>query len=642
MPNKILNLTSDFEVKAVVEKEDDIILIEGYANTTEKDRVGDVIVEEAWTKGGMDNYLLNPIILAYHNKEKPIGSMVDYGVNAKGLRIVAEISKAAGDVYELIKSEILKTFSVGFRVKDADYDQETDIFVIKDLELYEISVVSVPANAGSTFSLRKCLENNEYEEFKKEYNHMPEAKDKAKDTTDEVITPSVEDQIAAIRESLEKELSDKLEAQSKNFNDTLEAAVELALEGKETHTEDKEKETMPDIKVTDGAEALIKELTDRLEKQDKSLNEALDGLRNEIVEKNTEIEALTKSKMHFENPANKISEKEIDDAILVAKILGLPLDQTKAGKKLIEKSGAQHIPGSADASDWEKEFSRRIENDMRDRLVVEPLFNNKIVMNTYAMQIPINPEADLAEWIPTTGFRSSDGSSTGTAVDHVLTDTTLKAYKLASKEYIGYEEEEDAIIPIVPVIRDATTRRMARSSDIALLRGAQGGATTTDPIIGLAVLAATTGGAAQTSNAVGTPVTVAQMQTVRRGLGRWGLNPGDVMYVVSQDVYYDLLEDADFRTIDVVGDRATILTGQIGFINGSPVVVSGEFEAKAATKHAAVAVNMSNFILGNLRSMMVERDRDIVNQKNVIVATRRMGMIPLIADAGTSVLTWSA
>ena len=125
------------------------LTIEGFANTTNKDRVGDVILEEAWTKGGLDNYLKNPIVLAYHDPTQPIGEVVDYAINNKGLHVMAEISKAAGNVYELVKQGVLKAFSVGFKVKDADYDKESDIFVIKDLELYELSVVSIPANADS-------------------------------------------------------------------------------------------------------------------------------------------------------------------------------------------------------------------------------------------------------------------------------------------------------------------------------------------------------------------------------------------------------------------------------------------------------------------------------------------------------------
>ena len=76
--------------------------------------------------------------------------------------------KTLQEQYNLIKEGILKAFSVGFRVKEADYDVNTDIFVIKDVELYEVSVVSVPANQDSLFEVSKCFNNPaEYAEFKK-------------------------------------------------------------------------------------------------------------------------------------------------------------------------------------------------------------------------------------------------------------------------------------------------------------------------------------------------------------------------------------------------------------------------------------------------------------------------------------------
>ena len=632
MTDKLLKFTSGFSVKS--SDSEDSIIIEGYANTTTKDRAGDIILEEAWTKGGLDNYLKNPILLAYHNHPKPIGTVVDYGVNNQGLKVVAEISKAAGEVYDLIKSEILKTFSVGFRVKDADYDEKTNIFVIKDLELYEISVVSVPANADSTFSVRKCLQDEEYKNFKEEYNHMPEVK---KEESTETIVKATESALTAddVTTIMGKMLADN----NIKINENLDAALELALESKEKNT------VVETVEVGDsGAEKLIKELTTRLEKSELSTEEALNGLRTELKEKADELEAIQKSKMTFSQESTvTISAKEIDEAVLVSKATGIPVEKTKIGKRLIEKSGAQHVPGAADSSDWEKEFARRIFNDVRDALVLEPLFPT-INMPTYALQIPINPEAGAATWIATNAFRSTDKTSTGTAVDHAVTDTTLTAHKLASKEYIGYEEEEDAIIPIIPIIRDAVVRRMARSSDIALLRGNSGvdSGSGNWPFNGVATLAADAGGVQETEVAVGSTVTVANLQTVRRGLGVRGLNPGDVKYVVSEAVYYDLLEDADFRTMDMVGDRATILRGQIGFVNGSPVIVSDSFEAKAATKYGAVAIYTPNFIVGNLRGMMVERDRDIENQKNIIVATRRMGFLDLISGKGSSVLTWIA
>jgi hypothetical protein len=119
-------------------------------------------------------------------------------------------------------------------------------------------------------------------------------------------------------------------------------------------------------------------------------------------------------------------------------------------------------------------------------------------------------------------------------------------------------------------------------------------------------------------------------------MGVWGLMPSDVTYVVSQTAYYDLLDDPDFRTMDLVGENATILKGQIGAVNGSPVVVSDSFSnATTNGEFAAIAVNTNNYLLGTLRGITMERSRDVINQKNAIVSTRRFGMIEVIGGTAT-------
>ena len=159
MSNKIYHWTSTF--KALGETDDGGIDIKGSASTNGLDRAGDIIESDAWTKGGLENFKNNPIILFNHNYDKPIGRAKDLKVTENGLEISAKISKAAGDVTQLIKDGVLGAFSVGFKVKDADYMTETDGYKIKDAELFEVSVVSVPCNQGATFGLSKSFDSME-------------------------------------------------------------------------------------------------------------------------------------------------------------------------------------------------------------------------------------------------------------------------------------------------------------------------------------------------------------------------------------------------------------------------------------------------------------------------------------------------
>ncbi|MEK9954566.1 MAG: HK97 family phage prohead protease, partial [Pelagibacteraceae bacterium] len=167
--NKIFHIGSTF--KAFEENDD--LMIAGMASTNDVDRVGDVIEASAWTvKGGLQNYLNNPVILFNHDYNQPIGRAVQLGTEDNGLQLKAKIAKSAGKVGDLIKEGVLGAFSVGFRVKDAEYMSESDGYKIKDAELLEVSVVSVPANQAATFSLAKSFNSEkEYEDFKNSFKN---------------------------------------------------------------------------------------------------------------------------------------------------------------------------------------------------------------------------------------------------------------------------------------------------------------------------------------------------------------------------------------------------------------------------------------------------------------------------------------
>ena len=631
---KILHISSDrLNVKQLP---DESLSIAGYANTTTIDRTGDVITEDAWNKGGLNNYLKNPVVLAYHNHEDPIGLVTDYSIDARGLHVVAEISKAAGKIYTLIKKGIIRAFSVGFRVKDADYDSNTDTFIIKDLELFEISVVAVPANADSLFSVRKSFQSEEeYVQFKNIYSKKVETPNK--NLGNQLNTKE--------KESVDK---DKISLTPEELEAAKQKAIEDAIANMEA--EKARQKAIEDLAITagtTGAEKLLKDIEkkfeDRYASESETLKEKLAAFEADLKEKSTELESMRKNKMSFGNPngKSKVTNEEVDAAVLISKVVNKDIENTKYGKDLITKAAgdSDHLASTTYKVQWESEFSTRLYQDIKDRTIMEPLFTNRIQMTTRTMSFPWNPEAGYASWIDDSNYKSGtadefyDGAeSTGTARTHLIKDNVILAEKLATKEFIGYEEEEDTILPIVPIIRDAVMRRMVRSTDTELLRGNIGSDTGsgTGLIDGCGQLAVDNGATYTPAGAFGDAITIADLQSTRRQLDRWGVAPGEVVYVVSQSVYYDLLEDPDFRTMDLVGPNATILRGQIGMVNGSPVIVSDSFITNAASTMQAIALNVRNYLFGELRGLTVENGRDILNQKNAIVASRRFGFKEII------------
>lgn len=126
-------------------------MIEGYANTSGKDRVGDIVLPEAFEKC-LPTYQKNPVILLNHDWNDVIGRCVHQEITDKGLFIKARISDTRDDIKTLIREGCYSTFSIGYNEIDADYDESTKTKYIKQLELLEISVVSVPANTEAMFT----------------------------------------------------------------------------------------------------------------------------------------------------------------------------------------------------------------------------------------------------------------------------------------------------------------------------------------------------------------------------------------------------------------------------------------------------------------------------------------------------------
>jgi len=84
---------------------------------------------------------------------------------------------------------------------------------------------------------------------------------------------------------------------------------------------------------------------------------------------------------------------------------------------------------------------------------------------------------------------------------------------------------------------------------------------------------------------------------------------------------------------------ATKLSGEIGQVFGSRVLLCDEFATPAVSKFAAVAVNPRNYVMPRLRGVTVESDYEVINQRRVLVASQRLGFTDLI-DGATSKWAW--
>ena len=673
---KIFHWTSTF--KSLGENEDGGVDIKGSASTNALDRAGDIIESDAWTKGGLENYKGNPIILFNHNYDKPIGRAKDLKVTDNGLEISAKISKAAGDVTQLIKDGVLGAFSVGFKVKDADYMTETDGYKIKDAELFEVSVVSIPCNQGATFGLSKSFDSMEqYNKYKHTFytanlNDSADAVEieqpsTAKATTETNMSKekqSPESNPEFNLESFAAEAAEKAVAQYAMKQAELKAAEQKAAEElAEKATEEaevqkaseeakqEEQKTVIQAGLT-GAEKLMSDVEKRVNENHSNLETVVKSLEAQLAEKSEEIMNIRESKRHFADRQGNNSDwkKSFEQDIADAKFAGLATGrgwETPMAKSLMEKVN-QMSGVDVSSADFEQVVSTNIERDIQNELVLAPLFR-EIPMTSANMIIPILPDAGYAEF---TGNQAASGSAPhgnldprGDAYDPangagiVMAERTLSTKKLISQSFLGNETEEDAIMPILPLIRESMVRSHARGIENAILAGddADGAYGTSGAAFeGLLHLARNDSDFTQSATAFATDtVTAAELLSMRKNMGKYGVNPSDVVYIVSQRTYFELLEDAEFQDANLVGDMATKLSGEIGQVFGSRVLLCDEFATPATSKFAAIAVNPRNYVLPRLRGVTVESDYQVAEQRRVLVASQRIGFTDLI-DGVTS------
>lgn len=144
------------EIKSVKAEEDGAVTIEGWANKAVVDDVGDLM---KFDKVDMKRFEKNPILLYNHDRNLPIGKVVEAKISEEGLWVKGKISNSKDQVVsyvrDLVKEGILKTFSIGFEPRDEK--QKEGYNEITDWRLNEISIVTLPANIEAEFALAKSL-----------------------------------------------------------------------------------------------------------------------------------------------------------------------------------------------------------------------------------------------------------------------------------------------------------------------------------------------------------------------------------------------------------------------------------------------------------------------------------------------------
>ncbi|MDQ7033948.1 MAG: phage major capsid protein [Anaerolineae bacterium] len=287
-----------------------------------------------------------------------------------------------------------------------------------------------------------------------------------------------------------------------------------------------------------------------------------------------------------ERYANALSHKINQDGIAAIKADELSYS-TQTG------FGDEWVPELWSAQIWQK---------ARQDNTILPLFRS-IEMPSNPFDLPIEGTDPTVYFVPETTAESHLSLGSGNTIPDSKIgsgNVQLVAKKLALRVGFSSELVEDAILPVLNIYREQAMRAIADSIDHLLLNGdtetaATGNintddaaATGTDRFLafnGLRKLPLVTNTANKVDMGNVAP-TLTKLRDARFAMeAKYSARPQDLAWIVDGGTYAQLLSLSEFLTMDKAGALATAQTGQIGFVDGIPVLVSGE----SAANHGLMA-----------------------------------------------------
>lgn len=305
--------------------------------------------------------------------------------------------------------------------------------------------------------------------------------------------------------------------------------------------------------------------------------------------------------------------------------------------------GDEWVPDLWSAQIWQK---------ARQDNVILPLFQS-VEMPSNPFELPIEGADPSVYFVPETADETHLTLGSGNPIPDSRIGSgkvQLAAKKLALRVGFSAELVEDSIVPVLNLYREQAVRAIADSIDYVLLNGDTTGTATgninkdnaapaaTDRFMafdGLRKLPLVTNTGNRVDAANVAPTLALLRQTRFKMDARYAARPGDLAWIVDSGTYSKFLSMTEFLTMDKAGTHATAITGQIGFVDGAPVLVSAELPLSESDgkvgagpndRGTALCVYRPGWIVGYRRRIAVSVDYLPYYDSYQLTATVRLAL----------------
>lgn len=363
--------------------------------------------------------------------------------------------------------------------------------------------------------------------------------------------------------------------------------------------------------------------------------------------------SLVAPRMHELAPDHRSAVRSFQDAVADMVLFGLLVDKTARNSREGFEVARSHtlladrwrqvcraldVDTAGEGTEWVPTgIGASVHEKVRAAGKIAPLFSR--------IDLPSNPWKWPLEGGDATAYRvaepTSDTESKMTASTPGTKAATFDAEIFGARALFSRSLDADSAVAMVPFLRMKLVRAFVNAEEQAILDGDSDATHQDADVETIGDTDARTAWDGLRKKAIAqtvvtaTSTTVANLAALRAGMGKWGLDPADLAFIVGVSAMHDLLADTTLLTVDKMGPQATILNGQIGSVYGVPVVVSehvredlnasGVHDGITETKTYNLAVNRQEWVIGQRMALDVEIDDSVYREtfQRLIVGFQR-------------------
>lgn len=286
-------------------------------------------------------------------------------------------------------------------------------------------------------------------------------------------------------------------------------------------------------------------------------------------------------------------------------------------------------------------MSPEVINQVRQSLKLSALIPNMpMPTNPYKVPVELNPATAylIPENVADTGQTSVPASQPGTS------SLTFNAKSIAALTRISKELNQDSLIPMIPFIQRNLLQGLANGLENALINGDITATHQDTDTTGSTNVAKSFNGLRKYALANNwkkdaATWTLTTLRDMRKAMGKYGIDPDQLVLLVSNSAYIQMLGWDQVITVDKYGPNATVLTGELLRVDGIPVVVSpymrqnldatGVNGASGNTKTGVILLYRGAFALGRVQDIeLIQSDEPVPFRQKIVMADMRADFLP--------------